>query len=372
MLSWVHFGDVHAADEDGWGSVDDLAALAADVAQVAPGAIDFAYLPGDIANHGTAEQYVRVRAALDGLTVPWFAIPGDHDFEPGSLDNFYAGLGVADLPMVVSLDDRRCLFLDLVSAGNGGPDFRLGASQTAWLRQQLDQAWADDAPALVFMHAFPGDLAADGAAIGQMFANRDVACVDTGHTHYNELLNDGRVIYTATRSTGQVEEGPVGASFHAVDGTVVSVRFKELARPWPFVVITSPADRRMITDATRRDQVPGTAFTVRAKVFGADIRTVEARIDDGPPIGMACGAASVWSVDLTGIGDGEHMVAVRATGPDGTGDEDRIAIRVSRPLVTARASVGALPGHDRHSVGAWTDHGFLGTQLGPNKNGREW
>lgn len=174
-VCWVHFGDVHASDEDGWTSVVDLAALAADVRRHCGGALDFAYLPGDIANHGTPEQYARVAAALEPLEIPLFAIPGDHDFEPGSLANLRGGLGVGELPAMATLGGRRCLFLDCVSAGAGGPDFRLGAAQSAWLRQQLDQAWADASPALVFMHAFPGDLAEGGAAIDQLFADRDVA-----------------------------------------------------------------------------------------------------------------------------------------------------------------------------------------------------
>lgn len=37
-----------------------------------------------------------------------------------------------------------------------------------------------------------------------------VRLVEMDHTHYNELSNDGRIVYAATRSTGQIEEGPVG------------------------------------------------------------------------------------------------------------------------------------------------------------------
>ena len=44
-----------------------------------------------------------------------------------------------------------------------------------------------------------------------------VALVDMGHTHYNELANDGRTIFAATRSTGQIEEGPVGYSIATID-----------------------------------------------------------------------------------------------------------------------------------------------------------
>ena len=68
----------------------------------------------------------------------------------------------------------------------------------------------------------------------------DVALVDMGHTHYNELANDGRTIFAATRSTGQIEEGPVGYSVATIDGGVVSWRFKPLDDPFPFVMITAP------------------------------------------------------------------------------------------------------------------------------------
>ncbi len=129
-----------------------------------------------------------------------------------------------------------------------------------------------------------------------------------GHTHYNELANDGRTVYAATRSTGQIEEGPVGYAVAALDGGVVSWRFKELARPWPFVLITAPADRRLAFDA---GHVVGERFTLRALVLGAAER-VEFRIDDGPwramtrPDGARCHEAAVtWPA-------GARAIAVRA------------------------------------------------------------
>jgi hypothetical protein len=76
-----------------------------------------------------------------------------------------------------------------------------------------------------------------------------------GHTHYNELANDGCTIFATTRSTGQIEEGPVGFSLMAVDRGVLSWRFKPLDAAWPFVLITSPADRRLITNPDAADQV---------------------------------------------------------------------------------------------------------------------
>ena len=71
-----------------------LEAIVAELAGVREG-IDFVFLPGDNANHATADQYDRIRAALAPLTLPVFTIPGDHDFEDGTLAAFRAGTPAA-------------------------------------------------------------------------------------------------------------------------------------------------------------------------------------------------------------------------------------------------------------------------------------
>jgi Icc protein len=62
----------------------------------------------------------------------------------------------------------------------------------------------------LFMHTYPSDLRdeAEKQQVTALLAQHRVALVDMGHTHYNELANDGTTIYAATRSTGQIEEGP--------------------------------------------------------------------------------------------------------------------------------------------------------------------
>jgi hypothetical protein len=224
------------------------------------------------------------------------------------------------------------------------------------------------------MHAFPGDLAEDAEQIGTLLADHDVTCVDTGHTHYNEVLNDGRVIYAATRSTGQIEEGPLGFSLHAVDGSVVSWRFRTLDRSWPFVLITSPADERLITDPTKADQTLAGPFSVRAKVFGAGVGDVRLSVDgDKPqPLEKDGSASAVWTRAVPELGEGRHQIRVQATGPDGFEDADAITVLVSAQTASVRPPAKDKPGHDVHTVGAWPERGLLGTQLGPNKNGKKW
>jgi hypothetical protein len=100
--------------------------------------------------------------------------------------------------------------------------------------------------------------------LATLFRERGVSLVERGHTHYNELANDGRTLYAATRSTGQIEEGPVGFSVITLDAGVISWKFKPLSE-WPLVVITSPGDRRLIVDAANPAQLVRGTVRVRAR-----------------------------------------------------------------------------------------------------------
>ncbi len=369
FVAWLHIGDLHASDEDDWESVATLARIVDEVRRNLPqGALDFAYLPGDNANHGEREQYRRVADVLAELPLPCHAIPGDHDFEPGSLETFRQTLAPLPLPRAVRMNGRRALFLDLVSAGSGGPDFRLGPAQTAWLQRELAESHdASEPRPLVFMHAFPGDLHEGAQALGRLFAEAKVALVDTGHTHYNELLNDGAVVYSATRSTGQIEEGHAGFSIAAVDGNAASWRFKEIDSGWPFVMITSPADERMTVAGT--ELAPTASLEVHAMVLGKDIAMVEVALDDDAPLPMqpAAERPGLWTAVVERPVTGAHRIVVRATTASHEIGQDEIRIQAAPEIRRIDAF-----GEHRHTVGAWPEHGLLGTRLGPNANGKHW
>lgn len=359
-LAFAHIGDLHLTT----GEAENARDFAAIVAQLnAVEGLDFVFLPGDNADNGRPEQYALVRAGLDSLHLPAHVITGDHDMEGGSLDAFQAGLGGPPLPYAVDVRGVRCLFLDMCGTGTGGPDFRLGPEQVAWLASELEIAGARDCA--LFMHSYPSDLKGEGEAsqVADLIHRGPVRLVEMGHTHYNELANDGRTVYAAARSTGQIEEGPVGYAVAALDGGVVSWRFKELARPWPFVLITAPADRRLAIDA---GHAVGARFILRALVLGPAER-VEFRLDDGPWQAMAredgarCHAAEVtWPA-------GARAVAVRARGR-GAEDTDTIEPATEADGLPISRGIGS----DADALGTWPARGLLGTQLGPNRNGRQW
>jgi 3',5'-cyclic-AMP phosphodiesterase len=360
-LRFLQLGDLHVTDA-GLQNHLDLRRILEEVNANTGGKIDFVFLPGDNADDGTPEQFRIVRDELSRLIAPWHAIPGDHDFKPGSLKNFYRGLQVRDLPYVTEISGCRCIFLDIVSRGTGGPDFRLGAARVVWLRGQLDDARRDGKTAAVFMHGYPADLSEEGAELAAMFDESPVALVSMGHTHYNEISNDGRTVYAATRSTGQIEEGDVGFAFTAIDRGVVSWRFKPLQSPWPFVMITSPADRRL---AIGRDSGAMSIQQVRASAWGAaPIVQAEFRIDDQPWQPMYGGDDGLFRGELTAQ-DGPFRLSVRVADQRGDRDTDTIEVAPSREK-------DAPTGSDAGSIGAWPERHLLGTQLGPNRNGRKW
>jgi Icc protein len=361
VVCWAHFGDLHltTAEEQNFHDFVNLTQIANDNLA---GSVDFAFLPGDNADDGAIEQFRLLRGALDGLHIPVRIIPGDHDFKPLSLEAFYRGLRARSLPWAEQVGRYRCLFLDVVSAGTGGPDFRLGPMQLDWLRQELEAVDRAGQASVVFMHTYPADLRGDEAqTVTRLLRTHRVLAVDMGHTHYNELANDGRIIYMATRSTGQVEEGPVGFSIAALDGGVVSWRFKLLNSGWPFVMITTPADRRLAT------KYSADSARVRAKVFGLNGGgTVEVREGDAPWREMepVPGETGLWQAEIAARGT---PLCVRAR--DSASSAEDVILPVSAEWTPpARAADGS----DRDRVGAWPERHILGTQLGPNRNGRKW
>ncbi|GAB0116508.1 metallophosphoesterase [Acidisoma sp. 7E03] len=367
-LAFVQLGDLHLTDARQQ-NYKDMLSIVAQIEAHFVRHLDFAVLPGDNADNGKPEQYDLAAIALRMLSLPVYAIPGDHDMEQGSLAAFHARLAPDPLPRSSIVHGHRLLFLDCCGNGSGGPDFRLGSGQIQWLETELAEATAQDETPVVFMHVYPADLKGEGEAqaLTRLFVAHSVAFVAMGHTHYNEIAQDGATIYAATRSTGQIDEGAVGFSLTTIEQGVVSWRFKLLEDPFPFVMITMPADHRLMRDD---DQALGETCPVRALVFGEEeVSLVECRVGDG-----------AWT-PMTRAADGHHWVAtvrpsaaaratitVRATTPSG---------RPATHSITAAGPgstrpVRAAQGSDTASIGAWPENGILGTQLGPNRNGRKW
>jgi 3',5'-cyclic AMP phosphodiesterase CpdA len=365
-LIFAHIGDLHITRAQDPNYVDYLAIIA-QLETACKDQLDFVILPGDNADQGLPEQYRLVATALKMLSAPVYIIPGDHDREQGSLAAFYEGLAAGPLPKSLLAQGIRCLFLDVIGPGQGGPDFRLGNTQLHWLENEMADAEERKEEMILFMHTYPDDLndEQEKAALNNLIHKHEVLLVDMGHTHYNELANDGQTIYAATRSTGQIDEGPVGYSLIAADEGVVSWRFKSLQDPFPFVLITSPADYRLIR---KKEQRVSREIEVHAVVFGAtQIVRVNCTRDQDNWIPMTWQDGR-WTATLNAPSEPLFLLTVEAVDERGRPGRHTITVGTSSYKPPRRT----MNGSDADSIGAWPENGILGTQLGPNRNTKPW
>jgi Icc protein len=82
-ISRLHFGDLHITTED-QPNYRDFLALIDDANENIADGIDFAVLPGENADDGTAEQYDSIRRAIARLRLPLEIRTGDHDRKSGT------------------------------------------------------------------------------------------------------------------------------------------------------------------------------------------------------------------------------------------------------------------------------------------------
>ncbi len=368
-ISWLHFGDLHITTEDR-PNYRDFLALIEDANAHLAGGIDFAVLPGDNADDGTVEEYDSIRRAIERLRFPLEIRTGDHDRKSGTLDAYRQKLE-PQLWRNRIVGPYRCLFLNSLD----GPDkhvFDFGPEQRAWFLEQCEAAQRDSQTLVLFMHAYPSEHGTAAEELRSAIARYPVAVVDMGHTHYNEVANDGHTIYAATRSTGQIEEGAVGFSVTTIDRGVVSWKFNELGR-WPFVKIISPADRELIVDPASPLQVVRGEIEVRARVWGGTGVAVSWSVDGAAPNAMErFETSNVWraSWDASNIPDGPHRLTVTVMQNGGPSAGDTITV-----LTNSTGAYRAPKRSERdvdNAVDAKPERGLLGTRLGPNANGRKW
>jgi len=330
----------------------------------ARGGVDFVFIPGDIADDGSTVAYEAVRRHLDRLEIPWCGIVGDHDVHEKSFTNFRHYIS-ENLYSCFTVGPYRFLRLNAFSVP--APDsFTLGNDQLDWLAHELEECKEAGDRAVLLLHCYPSDLKQGGEELRKLLRKYPVLLVDMGHTHYNELSNDGETLYSATRSTGQIEEGPVGYSVTTIDNDAVSWHFVELGSP-QLVSITYPQDERLITN--HANQVLCEDVPVRVKTWAlTHVRSVAVKIRD-LQVSLATNDGLVWEgkIDLRSLPQGTHQLIAIATDEDGREQASSICLRIGPMPHRHFAEID-----QENAIGEWNERGLLGTQLGPNKNGKKW
>jgi 3',5'-cyclic-AMP phosphodiesterase len=361
VVSWVHFGDLHMT-KAGEQNHLDLAEIVNEVNRAFADSVSFVFLPGDVADDGSRSAYEVVRGELDRLKVPWCAIIGDHDVHEKSFANFKEAMS-EQTHYAFTVGDTRFLAMNAFDVPEP-PSFTVSEEQLKWAEDELELATKNGQAKVLLLHCYPSDLKVGGTELSRLVHDYDVRLIDMGHTHYNEIANDGQTLYSATRSTGQIEEGPVGYSVTNLDGSIASWRFVELGK-LPIAVITSPSDERLLTKSS---EIPQEIVRVRAKFWG-EAEALEASADLGGQTHAMkrVGDSHVWEASLPTPSDGTHPLKVSFKDAYGTvaSDEIRLAVGQLRERKSEKRD-------QENALEAWPEHGLLGTQLGPNKNGKKW
>ncbi|MEO6991790.1 MAG: phosphodiesterase [Candidatus Baltobacteraceae bacterium] len=117
--------------------------------------VDAVVLTGDLAQNGYPQQYARLRETLNALSVPYFAIVGNHDrreaFRRAFADRPW--LPPAGDPLDYAVDDfpMRLIALDVVAKGSSGG--HIDPRKLTWIAARL--AEAPHRPTVFLMHQPP-------------------------------------------------------------------------------------------------------------------------------------------------------------------------------------------------------------------------
>lgn len=116
---------------------------------------DLVLVSGDLVDAGLEEEYRLVRAQLDRLSMPVYAVPGNHDereaFRAAFADRSWARDHPRFVQYAVEAGPLRILALDTLVPGEAHGE--LCAERLAWLEREL--AAAPDRPTLLVMHHPP-------------------------------------------------------------------------------------------------------------------------------------------------------------------------------------------------------------------------
>lgn len=117
---------------------------------------DCVLLTGDLTDRGTPSAYEHLREILRPLTMPIYAIPGNHDRREtmrAAFSDFEWMPRSPGAPIRYSFDIGRLRVCALDTLVEGQDSGALGADQLAWLDERL--AEAGERPAIVMLHHPP-------------------------------------------------------------------------------------------------------------------------------------------------------------------------------------------------------------------------
>jgi len=159
------------------------------------GQADFVVFTGDLSEHATEEEFAGMRAQIDRLVLPWFAIPGNHDMNREAwlrhFPEYDSRMGIHK--------GVRMMFLD-----SNEPDdsvwVTMSRAKLGWIDAQLARI-APDEPLLLFLHHplgpdCPKYGVRNAAEVLGHFETHNLLAAVSGHYHALWQENAGETLCT--------------------------------------------------------------------------------------------------------------------------------------------------------------------------------
>lgn len=196
--------------------------------------VKFVFVSGDLTEGGDRASLLKAKEILDGLKVPYFAIPGNHETK-------WSESGVIDFRKIFGDDRFRFDYDDFVFIGfNSGPVIRMmdghvGIQDIIWLEDQLKSV--DPRKNIVIITHYPlqhGDID-NWYELTDLLRKYNVKVVLGGHYHANKLTDYDGIPAVINRSNLRAKEATGGYSVYDVtkDSILVSEQvIGKPLRPW--------------------------------------------------------------------------------------------------------------------------------------------
>jgi 3',5'-cyclic AMP phosphodiesterase CpdA len=155
---------------------------------------------GDITYNASRERFEWAKEALDGLKMPYRAVPGNHDVQG-------KGLAYADYSRYFGARSwvwpfEGWHFIGLDSCVGSAGEVSIPMPRMAWLKEQLQSIPAGRPIALFTHHLFnPHSLrprVRNADQVVALFAKHRLRLIAAGHWHGNQVETQDGILYTTT------------------------------------------------------------------------------------------------------------------------------------------------------------------------------
>ena len=229
--------DIHVSNPD---NNEDLRRTVKDINSLPD--IAFVIVSGDVTEFGSYEELHTAKSLLDGLNVPYYTIPGNHDsnWSESGTNDFLRIFGNETF----GFEYNGYKFIGLAS----GPNMRMGPGQIprenlTWFFEELEKT--DTSMPIIYVNHYPMDNGLNNwFEVMDVLRPYNVQLMLCGHGHSNRIMNFEGVKAAMCRSNLRAKEEYGGYTIITVDADSITLQERkasgETLSPW----LTYPTGER--------------------------------------------------------------------------------------------------------------------------------